>query len=366
MYKIPLLDLRPQWGSQKKEIKNIVSNVIESGNYILGEHVLCFEQEIASYCGQKYGIGVANGTDALVLILRALGIGPGDEVITSPFTFFATAEAILHVGAIPVFADIDEHTFNLDPSSVEERITSRTKALMPVHIFGQMADMSRFRELADQYGLFVVEDACQAIGATWAGNGVGHFADAAAFSFFPTKNLGTCGDGGMIVTNREDLKERLLRLRVHGSEKKYEHLELGWNSRLDEIHAAVLRLRLPHLDSWNEQRKLLAARYQDEFRETKLKPPFSHPQAGHVYHLFTVLIEERDRLQHELNRIGIGCGVYYPTPLHLQIAMSSLGYQKGDLPVVESISSRCLSLPLYPGMSINDQEIVIASIKQIL
>ncbi len=364
MKEIQLVDLAPQWRELRAEIMAAVERVLDSGQYILGEQVSSLEREVASLCGVAHGIGVANGTDALTLTLHAFGIGPGDEVITAPFTFFATAEAIMQTGATPVFADVDPRTYTLDPLEVERQITPRTKAIVPVHLFGQMADMLSLRAIADKYGLILVEDACQAIGAMRDGGGVGVRGDAAAFSFFPTKNLGTYGDGGMVVLHDGRTAGLIRRLRVHGSERKYMHERLGWNSRLDELHAAILRVKLTRLAAWTDERRALAARYDESLANLPLVTPYVPKNSRHVYHLYTIVTERRDELQKWLLSQGIGCGVYYPVPLHLQRALASLGYQSGSFPTAERLSEQSLSLPLYPGMSQADQDVVIERVRQ--
>ncbi len=358
------MDLSHLSNELRHELQAAVERVLTSGRYILGSEVSALEQEVPAYCGTRSGVAVGNGTDALVLSLYALGVGRGDEVITSPFTFFATVEAILQVGAVPVFADVDPHTFTITAQTVESRITNRTKAILPVHIFGLMADMPGILQLAKAYRLLVLEDACQAIGATWEGNGVGTCGNAATLSFFPTKNLGGCGDGGMVLTQDEELAQRLRRLRVHGSVQKYVHEECGWNSRLDEIQAAVLRVKLRKLDEWTEQRRSLARRYDEGLRDLPLKVPFAPAQARHVYHLYTIVTEPRDALKAALAEKGIETQVYYPLPMHLQPALRGFGYQRGDFPVAEYLAEHCLSLPLYPWLGTDQQDHVIESISR--
>lgn len=363
MKPISLVDLSPQWDELEPELVAAIHKVIRTGQYILGEEVSQFEREVAELSGVQHGIGVGNGTDALVLALHAFGIGPGDEVLTTPFTFFATAEAIMQLGARPVFVDVDPQTFNLDIEEVEKQITSRTKAIVPVHLFGQMVNMSALRDLADEHGLKIIEDACQAIGAKWGTHGVGSLGDAAAVSFFPTKNLGGYGDGGMVLVSDDEAAQRLRRLRVHGSEQKYVHAELGWNSRLDELQAAVLRVKLRRLSTWTEQRRSLASRYNQALAGLPIATPQVRTQAYHVYHLYTIVTHQQAELQRCLQSSGIGCGIYYPVPLHLQRALSSLGYQEGDFPNAEYLSTHCLSLPLYPGMTQSEQDVVIKRIR---
>jgi dTDP-4-amino-4,6-dideoxygalactose transaminase len=362
--KVPFMDLSDPSEEVRQELRTAVERVLNSGHYILGSEVSALEQEVPAYCGTRFGVAVGNGTDALVLSLYALGVGKGDEVITSPFTFFATVEAILQVGAVPVFADVDPHTFTITAKTVEARITRRTKAILPVHIFGLMADMPGLLQLAKAYRLLILEDACQAIGATWEGNGPGFYGNAATLSFFPTKNLGGCGDGGMILTQDAGLAQRLRRLRVHGSVQKYVHEEVGWNSRLDEIQAALLRVKLRKLDEWTERRRSLARRYDEGLRGLPLQVPVTPEQARHVYHLYTIVTEPRDALKAALAKQGIETQVYYPLPMHLQPALRRLGYQPGDFPVAEHLAEHCLSLPLYPWLRTEQQDHVIESIRR--
>ncbi|MGZ4163691.1 MAG: DegT/DnrJ/EryC1/StrS family aminotransferase [Tumebacillaceae bacterium] len=364
MRNIPLIDLSYQWKSLRKETMAAIEQVLDRGQYILGPQSGLLEEEVAARSGQKHGIGVANGTDALVLALAACGVGRGDEVITTPFTFFATVESILLLGATPVFADVDKQTFNISASSVEKAITPRTKAILPVHLYGQMADMPALRALADRYSLRVIEDACQAIGATWQGQGIGHWGDAATLSFYPTKNLGAYGDAGMILTSDDALADKLRILRVHGSKQRYHHDTVGWNSRLDEIQAAILRVKLTRFDEWTAHRIALAERYNAAFAHLDLQLPLAAPHAGHVYHLYTVVTDQRDALKSHLQAHGISSDVYYPIPMHLQKAMQPYGFQKGDFPVAERLAEQCLSLPLYPGMVQEDQDRVIDAVQQ--
>lgn len=351
---IPILDLQEQYLSIKSEIDQAVKNVLTSGNYILGENVAALEAEIADYCGVKYGVGVGNGTDALLLALIAFDIKAGDEVITTPYTFFATAEAISWLGATPVFIDIDPKTYNIDVDKIEEKITEKTKAILPVHIFGQMADMDAILNLAHKYNLIVIEDACQAIGASYKGKKAGSFGHGACFSFFPSKNLGAYGDGGMVVTNDEEAANTMRMLRVHGSNKKYFHDVLGINSRLDEIQAALLRVKLRYLDKWNCLRREKADVYRTFLHDAELTLPYEEPWNLHVYHLFAVRSRARDQLSERLTAEGIGYGVYYPLPLHLQNVYLHLGYRKGDLPEAEAVSREILALPLFPELKEDD------------
>lgn len=360
---IPFLDLKAQYDTIKDEIDGAIMQVVTSGSYIMGPNVVEFEREAANYLGVKHAISVANGTDALVLTLKALGLGEGDEIITSPFTFFASAESISQVGSKPIFADIDPKTFNIDPEDVANRINKNTKAIIPVHIFGQSAKMDELMDIARQHGLYVIEDACQSIGSKYKDKKTGAIGDAGCFSFFPTKNLGCYGDGGMIATNDDALNEELRLLKVHGSYKKYYHSRIGYNSRLDEIQAAVLRVKLKYIDKWNTARRDKAKIYNDLLKDTPVITPFEDDNATHVYHLYTILAPDRDRLQEYLKDKGIITGIYYPKPLHLQKVYEDLGYKQGDLPVVESVSANAISLPLYPEISQDHQHYVAQEIK---
>lgn len=353
---IPLLDLKAQYNSIKNEIDKAVIGVLESGQYVLGPNVKGLEEEIAGYCGVSFGIGVANGTDALMLCLAAHGVGPGDEVITSPYTFFASAEAVSQVGAAPVFVDIDPRTYNLDVSQVEAKINRNTKAIIPVHIFGQMADMDAVMEMAGKHSLFVIEDACQAIGAEYKGQKAGSVGHAACFSFFPTKNLGGYGDGGMVVTNDSGLADKVKLLRVHGSQPKYYHSVIGYNSRLDEIQAAILRIKFNYIDKWNQERAIKAERYNKFFSGSKVSVPFASEDVKHIYHLYVISVPNRDEVAAALSREGIASGIYYPVPLHRQKVYSHLGYGEGSLPIAENASKNTLAIPLYPDLTEEQQE----------
>jgi dTDP-4-amino-4,6-dideoxygalactose transaminase len=344
-------DPRAQYQSLKAELDSAALSVLESGQFILGNEVTALEAEIASLCGCDRGVGVANGTDALVIALRALDIGPGDEVITTPFTFFATAEAISMVGATPVFADIDPRTFNLDPRSAASRVTSQTAAILPVHLYGQPADMTALCALAERCGVALVEDNAQAIGARWDGRATGSFGAAAGLSFYPTKNLGSCGDAGMMVCHANDIAEKARMLRFHGSGGSYKYGMLGYNSRLDEIQAALLRVKLSRLQDWNERRRYHADRYTQALKGNYcVTPPGVSPQAYHVFHHYTLRTPDRARLRAHLESRGIQSGVYYPSPLHLQPVFAHLGYRPGDLPESERASAEVLSLPVYPEL----------------
>ncbi|TGE39542.1 DegT/DnrJ/EryC1/StrS family aminotransferase [Desulfosporosinus fructosivorans] len=361
--RIPLLDLQAQYLTIKEEINEAIQNVLNSSVYILGPQMKTLEKEIAAFCGTKEAVAVGNGTDALVLTLKAFGIGPGDEVITTPFTFFASAETIAQVGATPVFVDIDPVTLNMDITQLEGKITSKTKAIIPVHIFGQMLDVEKIMEIAARHDLKVIEDAAQAIGAEYGGKKAGSIGHASTFSFFPTKNLGAYGDAGMIVTNDEDLAAQLRMLRFHGCKVKYYHDEIGYNSRLDELQAAILRVKLRYLDGWNEARREKAKVYDELLKDLPVILPGRDPQALSIYHLYVLRSLRREELMEALKKAGIACAVYYPVPLHLQHAFDNLGYQEGDFPVAEKACQEALAIPAYPELSRAAQEEICDVIK---
>lgn len=354
---IQLVNLERQYDLIENKIDKAIKKVLRNGQYILGPEEKALEKEIAEYLGVRYAIGVANGTDALVLALRALNIGLGDEVITTPFTFFATAEAISHVGAVPVFVDVDPDTYNINSDLIEEKITERTKAIIPVHIFGQPCDMDGIIEIAKKHNLYVIEDACQAMGAEYKGQKVGTFGDAACFSFFPTKNLGGYGDGGMVVTNNSNIAEKVDMLRKHGSKKKYYNEEIGYNSRLDELQAAILRVKLRYLDKWNDMRINAANKYDNLLSDLSdvIKTPYKIKEAKHIYHLYCIQCENREIIMQKLKERGIATGIYYPVPLHLQKAYTNLGYKQSDLPVAEDLCKKIFAIPMFPEIS--DDEI---------
>lgn len=349
--RVPLADLASQYQSIKDEIDAAITEVLSSGHVVLGPVVERLEAEIAAYCGAAYGVAVNSGTDALLLALLALGIGPGDEVITTPFTFVATVEAILHAGATPVFADIDPQTFNLSPASVAERITSRTRAIMPVDLFGQMADRDAFLALRAQHRLAIIWDSAQAIGAQFGGRPIGAFPDAATLSFFPTKNLGAYGDGGMVLTNDPEVRERVRRYRFHGSGGGYLYSELGYCSRMDALQAAILLVKLRRLDEWNDLRRHHADIYREALAGSGVTLPSTDRRARHTYHQFTVRSPRRDELKAHLSELGIDSGVYYPLALHLQEAYARWGHGPGDFPEAERASREVLSLPIHPGLT---------------
>jgi dTDP-4-amino-4,6-dideoxygalactose transaminase len=348
---LPFLNLAHVHEPLESAAVEVFRQVFRKNDFILGEHVRHFEEEFARAVGASYGIGISSGTAALELSLRALGVGPGDDVLTTPFSFFATAAVIVYVGARPVFVDVDPTTLNMDPRALEGALTLKTKAILPVHLFGQPADMTAVNTFARAHNLHVVEDACQAHGARWHGRPVGALGQIGCFSFYPTKNLGGCGDGGIAVTNDSHLAERLRSLRNCGRRAQYEHLELGYNERLDNLQAGLLRLKLPHLRLWTEERQRLAALYQRELAECPARPLAVTEGAEPVYHLFTVRAPRRDALREHLSSRGIHTGVFYPTPLHLQPAFAEFGGKPGDCPEAERAAGDALSLPLYPGLS---------------
>jgi dTDP-4-amino-4,6-dideoxygalactose transaminase len=361
---VPFLNLAAQHAAIKNEVSAAVEKVLTGGHYILGPNVAEFEKEVAAFTDTKFGIGVNSGSDALTLALRALEIGPGDEVITSPFTYIAPAESIHQVGAKIVFADIDPRTFCLDPAEVAKKISPRTKAIIPVHLFGQAAPLNEIRALTEPCGIAVIEDCAQAIGAKYHGQSVGSFGRLGCFSFYPTKNLGADGDGGMVVTNDEALAKKLRMLRVHGIEKRYYHDLHGFNSRLDEIQAAILRVKLPHLNKWNARRAEIAARYSEAFAKLPLELPVTAPGNTHVFHVYAVLSDQRDALQKHLADNGVPTLIYYPLALHLQKLYADLGFKVGDFPIAESISKRILPLPMYPELTNEQVDYVSSAVKK--
>lgn len=363
---IPILDLKQQYGELREQMMRAVNDVFESGVFINGPNVKALEKEVAAYTGTAYGVGLNSGTDALHLALRALDIGPGDEVITTPFTFVATTEAIGIVGATPVFVDIDPATYNMDPELLEAAITPRTRAILPVHLYGNPAPMERIMEIAQRHNLAVIEDCAQAIGTKIGEKFAGSFGTFGCFSFFPSKNLGAYGDGGMLVTNDEQLAERARSLRAHGGRVKYHHEELGVNSRLDEVQAAILRVKLPHLESWIDRRRAVAKRYNEAFAPLGLQLP-EEPEGGrHVYHQYTLRVEDRDRVQKELQAAGVQTMVYYPVPLHLQKVHAMLGHGEGSFPHSERAAKEVISLPMFPELAPEVQDRVIEAVKTVI
>ncbi|MCX6826410.1 MAG: DegT/DnrJ/EryC1/StrS family aminotransferase [candidate division Zixibacteria bacterium] len=362
---IPLLDLKRQYIAIKDKLDKAVLRVFEHGHFILGPEVAELEKKIAKTCGVKYGVGVASGTDALLLSLRAAGIGPGDEVITSDFSFFASAGVISRLGANPVFVDIDIDTYNLDPAQLERAITPKTRAIMPVYLFGQLMDMDPLMRVAQEHNLIVIEDAAQAIGATYKGCRAGSIGHLGCFSFYPSKNLGGAGDGGMVVTDSDNYHELLSILRVHGANPKYYHKIIGYNSRLSTLQAAVLLVKLDYLEDWTEKRRSHAKVYDAAFKGTAIKTPVAKDYSYHIYNQYTLAIENRDELVTALKEKNIGYDIYYPIPFHLQECFRSLGYRKGDFPVTEKISSMVISLPIYPELTVAEQEEVIETVKAV-
>ena len=368
MTPVPLLDLKPQFETIRADVERVMRRVVDSQLFILGAEVAEFEKEIAAYVGVPHAIGCASGTDALVLSLHALGLSPGDEVITTPFSFFATASCVVRHGGKPVFVDIDPETFNIDPAKIEAAITPRTKAILPVHLFGQCADMNPILDLAKARGLAVVEDACQAIGASYHGKGAGSMGATGAFSFFPSKNLGAFGDGGVITTNDETLAARLRMLRMHGERERYKHEAVGWNSRLDALQAAILRVKLPHLDLWSKGRIANADRYDRLFRESgilasgRIVLPKRAPWGGHIFNQYTIRVKDRDAMGEHLKARSIGWAVYYPIPLHVQECFAYLGYRRGDFPKAEAAAAEVLSLPIFPELAPEQIERVVAEV----
>jgi dTDP-4-amino-4,6-dideoxygalactose transaminase len=365
---VPLLDLTRQYQAHADELDRAALAVLSSGVYILGPIVDDFEAQAARYLGVKHAIGVANGTDALQICLQALGVGPGDEVITTPFSFFSTAEVVSRVGATPVFVDIEPDTFNLDPSLIEAKITPRTRAIIPVHLFGHAAPMPQINAIARKHGLKVLEDAAQAWGSTLEMNGqsvrCGAQGDMASFSFYPTKNLGACGDAGLITTDDDTLAETARSLRVHGSRRRYYHDEIGYNSRLDALQAALLRVKLPHSDAWNDARRAHAHAYNQALEGSEFGLPSERPGARHIYHQYTLRIEasERQGVSQRLRERGVSSAIFYPVPLHLQAVYKDLGYSEGDLPGAEAAAREVLSLPIFPELREDERKQVVEAL----
>ncbi|MCC2717206.1 aminotransferase class I/II-fold pyridoxal phosphate-dependent enzyme [Finegoldia sp. BIOML-A3] len=393
---IPLLNLKRQYKNIEEEVNASVLECFKNAQYIMGENVKEFEKEIANKIGVKHAITVGNGTDALIIALKSLGIKEGDEVITTDYTFFATAEAIRFVGATPVFCDVELDTYNIDPSQIEEKITDKTKAIVCVHLFGNACKMDEINDIAKRHNLYVVEDAAQAINSQYKGKNVGNLGDVACFSFFPTKNLGCFGDGGMITTNDDDLATIIRALKVHGSGEngmkayailndeevevveqnsgdntvynplKYYNYLIGHNSRLDEIQAAILRIKLKHLDEYTENRRSISHGYIEALKDTSLVMPTETEGGKHVFHLFILQSENREEIESKLKEKGIATGTYYKVPMHLQKAFNDLGYKKGDFPNAEYLSERTFAIPLFPEMNDEEREYIINSIKEIV
>lgn len=369
---VPFLDLKAQYQKIKEEIDQAIADVVSEQQFILGPKVKALEETIAAYSSARHGIGVASGSDALMLSLVAVRVGPGDEVITTPFTFFATAGSISKVGAKPVFVDIDPKTYNLDPAQIEERVTPATKALIPVHLFGQCANMEPIKEMAQKYDLWLIEDAAQAIGAEYSKDSLtrkraGNIGDLGCFSFYPSKNLGGFGDGGMVTTNDDDLAHRVRLLRVHGASSKYYHQLIGVNSRLDALQAAVLLIKFRYLEGWTEKRQENAAYYDQLFEDINrralgIETPHVQYSNRHIYNQYIIRVPKRDELRGFLSQEGIGTDIYYPLPLHLQECYRDLGYEEGDFAHAERAANETLALPIYPELTREQQEYVVAKI----
>lgn len=355
MINIPFVSFEKMHEELNEELRTAFDRVLKKNWFIQGEEVRKFEEEFAEYCGVKYCVGVGNGLDALFLILKAYGIGKGDEVIVPSNTYIATALAVSYTGATPVFVEPIEETFNINPDLIEDKITDKTKAIMAVHLYGQPAKMDSIKAIADKHGLKLIEDSAQAHGATFKGQKTGSLGDAAGFSFYPGKNLGALGDAGAVTTNDKALADKVRALGNYGSDYKYHHIYMGNNSRLDEMQAAFLRAKLPMLDKWNDERNRIATRYMEEINNPLIKLPVLRDDMTHVYHVFGIRCEKRDELEKYLNAKGIGTNKHYPTPIHLQGAYSELGIKEGELPIAEHISATELSIPMYYGMT--DEEI---------
>jgi len=364
---VPFLDLKAHHQPLKQEFLEAIEQVIDANAFAGGPVVAQFEEEFAAYSGTRFALGVGNGTDALWFALLALGVGPGDEVISAPMTFMATAEAISYCGATPVFVDIDPQTYALNPALVEQAITAKTKAIIPVHLFGQTADMDPILEIARRRGLRVVEDACQAHGAEYKGRPAGSLADAGCFSFYPGKNLGAFGEAGAIVTNDPALRDRMQMLRDHGQSKKYHHAVVGWNGRMDGIQAAVLRIKLKHLNKNNDLRRDHANFYNAQLADVKeMVKPVAASYAKHVYHVYALRVANRDRFMAEISRRGVSCGIHYPIPVHLQEAYRLLGFQAGSFPVAERCAQEFVSLPMFPELTVDQRAFVVQEIRAFL
>lgn len=375
-HRVPLLDLKAQYETVRTEVNAAMARVIESQHFILGPEVDAFEKEIAAYSGVKHAIGVSSGTDAILVALMALGVGPGDEIVTTPYTFIATCSCIARLGAKAVFVDIDPLSYNLDANVVEAAISPRTKAIMPVHLFGQLADMKAINEVAARHGMPVVEDGAQALGAGLAGKRAGAWGTMGTYSFFPSKNLGGFGDGGMVVTNDDTLATKLRLLRNQGQQPKYFSLEVSGNFRLDALQAAILRAKLPHLDGWAAGRRANAEKYRSLFEQSGLPVsegrledgavlvlPRERPEREHIYNQFVIRVRDRDRLRAHLTETGIGCEVYYPQPMHLQQCFAGWGYRAGTFPEAERAASDSLAIPVYPELTLDMQATVVDAIR---
>ena len=370
--KVPLFDLTRQYQTLREEMLRTIDETISTGKVILGKNVEKIEKNIANYVGVKHAIGVASGSDALVLALRAMGIKEGDHVVTTPYTFFATASAITRLGALPIFVDVDEETFNISLSEVEKTLKKddKVKVVIPVHLFGRSVDMQRLKEICDNHNVKILEDAAQSIGSECVVNGkkvkTGSIGDAGILSFFPTKNLGAYGDAGMVLTNSDEIDEKVRMLRVHGSKKKYVHDEIGYNSRMDELQAAILNVKFPHLDEWIEKRIKVAKNYAKLFEKHEVQvvyPPVLSDKS-YVFHQYVIKVDRRDELREYLASQGVGTSIYYPIPLHLQRCFSYLGYKKEDLPISEKLSQEALALPVFPEITFEEQEYVVEKITE--
>ncbi len=363
---VPFLDLPAQYHGIKDEMDQAIQGVLESGKFILGPNVTALEQEVAAFLGVKHAIGVASGTDALLIALRAAGVGSGDEVVVPAYSFFATAGTVLTVGAKPVFVDVNPNTYLIDVSKLEEQVTPKTRAIIPVHLYGQPADIDEIRAVARKHHLAVIEDNAQAFGADYGGVKTGALGDVGCLSFFPTKNLGAYGDGGMLTTNSDEIAEKSRMLRAHGWKKKYFPEMLGYNSRLDELQAAVLRVKLKHVKDWNSRRRELAREYTRRLSGLDIALPVEAPGRIHIYHLYVVRLKQRDEIQRRLREAGISTEVYYPQPLHLAAPCRSLGYHEGQFPVSERASRESLALPLYPELTGSQIQEVLETLGQIV
>lgn len=359
---VPLLDLKRQHATIRDEIDQVIREVVESQWFIKGPRVVELEERIAAYCGSKRAVGMASGTDALLLSLMAYGVGRGDEVITTPYTFFATAGSIARLGAVPVFADIERATYNLDPALVEAAVTPRTKAIIPVHLYGQCADMDPLMHIADRHGLVVIEDACQSIGSEYKGRRAGSIGHAGCFSFFPSKNLGAYGDAGMVTTDDDAVAGALVSLREHGMKDGYYHATVGINSRLDALQAAVLLVKLARLDAWSDGRSRNAEYYNRRFAGSAVGTPHREPHCRHIYNQYMVRVRERDALMAHLKASGVGCALYYPLPLHLQECFRYLGYKEGGLPESEAAARETISIPVFTELTGEELDYVATTI----
>ena len=366
---VPLFDLTRQYATLRAEIEPAVCDLLASGNYVLGPAVDAFESAAATYLGSSHAVGVANGTDALMIALRALDLRPGDEVITTPFTFYSAAEVVALLGARPVFVDIEPETFNIDPAKIEAAITSKTRAIIPVHIFGHPAPMPEIMAIASKHDLRVIEDCAQSWGATLNGQQTGTWGEMGTFSFFPTKNLGSCGEGGLICSADDKLAEKSRQLRVHGQSQRYIYDELGYNSRLHALQATMLGIKLRHVDAWNDARRAHAAHYRSLLEGTPYIVPVERASACHIYHQYTLRLPaplDREAISEHLNERGIGHAIYYPRSLHLQPVFADLGYKTGDLPVSERVTEEVLSLPIFPELRAEEVEAVGAALREVV